>query len=313
MESAYGDILRHGFLPGYTEWTVHGEHTISLPPSQYTNVNVEETFFGQEDIRGLYRNALGINSLPLDNTQLGDITIEGDTEETTKNGDHGEEGVSYKRLLEECDKELYTGCKYSSLSSILHLCHIRCIGGISNKTFSMMLELLRDAFLNLAALPSSAYEANKFTKDLGLVSKMFKSKTTITMQKHKRKQSEMNPPTSHNIQTQSKSFSTNMQTTRQAINNTNHPSSALKATLSSFQPAIRTSFPYTIPQNSSPASFARQAIYDTNHLSSSFQPAIRPSFLYDIRQSSSSSSSSLQAYVRPNVRHNSSSSSSSHS
>nr|GEX08764.1 basic helix-loop-helix leucine zipper transcription factor [Tanacetum cinerariifolium] len=89
MESAHGDILRHGFLPGYTEWTVHGEHTISLPPSQSTNVNVEETFFGQEDIRGLVRNALGINSLPLDNTQLGDITIEGDTEETTKNGDHG--------------------------------------------------------------------------------------------------------------------------------------------------------------------------------------------------------------------------------
>ncbi|GJV88950.1 ribose 5-phosphate isomerase A [Tanacetum coccineum] len=38
----------------------------------------------------------------------------------------------------------------------------------------------------------------------------------------------MNPPTSHNFQTQSKSFSTDMQTTRQAINNTNHPSSALK-------------------------------------------------------------------------------------
>nr|GEZ09399.1 hypothetical protein [Tanacetum cinerariifolium] len=51
------------------------------------------------------------------------------------------------------------------------------------------------------------------------------------MQKHKRKQSEMNPPTSHNIQTQLKAFPTNMQTTRQAINNTNHPSSALKAKL----------------------------------------------------------------------------------
>nr|GEU29538.1 basic helix-loop-helix leucine zipper transcription factor [Tanacetum cinerariifolium] len=101
MESAHGDILRHGFLPGYTEWTVHGEHTISLPPSQSTNVNMEETFFGQEGIRGLVRDALGINSLPFDNTQLGDITIEGDTKEYIENGDHGEEGVSYKRLLEE--------------------------------------------------------------------------------------------------------------------------------------------------------------------------------------------------------------------
>ncbi|GKC11764.1 ribose 5-phosphate isomerase A [Tanacetum coccineum] len=160
----------------------------------------------------------------------------------------------------------------------------------------------------------------------------------------------MNPPTSHNFQTQSKSFPTDMQTTRQAINNTNHPSSALEATFgpslsynmpqnssppssshmqttrqainntnhlsSSFQPAIRPFFPYNMPQNSSPPSSShmqttRQAINNTNHLSSSFQPGIRPSFLYDMRQNSSSSSSSLQASVRPNVHHNSSSSSSS--
>ncbi|GJY50749.1 hypothetical protein Tco_0441596 [Tanacetum coccineum] len=72
VESAHGDILRNGFLPGYTEWNVHGEHTI---------------FFGQEDIIGLVRDAL---------------------------------------------------------------------------------ELLRDTFPHLTALPSSAYEAKKFTKDLGL-------------------------------------------------------------------------------------------------------------------------------------------------
>ncbi|GJT20562.1 tetratricopeptide-like helical domain, DYW domain protein [Tanacetum coccineum] len=58
LESAHGDILRHGFLPGYTEWTVHGEHNISLPPSQSTIVNVEEIGFRQEDIRGLVRDAL---------------------------------------------------------------------------------------------------------------------------------------------------------------------------------------------------------------------------------------------------------------
>nr|GEZ29934.1 ribose 5-phosphate isomerase, type A [Tanacetum cinerariifolium] len=135
---------------------------------------------------------------------------------------------------------------------------------------------------------------------------MFKSKTT--MQNHKRKQSEMNPPTSHNFQTQSKSFSTDMQTTRQVIQNINHPSSALKA---SFGP----SFPYNMPQNSSSSHMqtTRQVINNTNHLSSSFQPAIRPSFLYDMRQNSSSSSSSLQASIGPDVHQNSSSSSSSSS
>nr|GFB36538.1 basic helix-loop-helix leucine zipper transcription factor [Tanacetum cinerariifolium] len=46
----------------------------------------------QEDIRGLVRDALGINSLPLDNTQLGYTTMEGDTKESAENDDHGDEG-----------------------------------------------------------------------------------------------------------------------------------------------------------------------------------------------------------------------------
>ena len=168
LDKAHAHILRYGFLPGYKEWTVHGEHTISLPPSQSSNVNVEETSFGQEDIRGLVRDALGISSLPSDNAELGDTTMEGDTGESTESGSHGDEGLLYKKLLEECDKELYSGCKYSNLSFTLHLYHIKCVGGISNKTFSMILELLRDAFPHLTALPSSANEAKKLTKDLGL-------------------------------------------------------------------------------------------------------------------------------------------------
>lgn len=155
LGKSHGHILRYGFLSGYTEWTVHGEHTISLAPSQSSNVNVEETSYGQEDIRGLVCDALGINSLPLDNTQLGDRTMDGDTGESSESGDHCDEGVLYKKLLGECDKELYSGCKYSNFSFTLHLYHIKCIGGISNKTFSMILELLRDAFPHLTTLPSS--------------------------------------------------------------------------------------------------------------------------------------------------------------
>ncbi|PWA55777.1 hypothetical protein CTI12_AA424830 [Artemisia annua] len=108
LDKAHAHILRYGFLPGYKEWTVHGEHTISLPPSQSSNVNVEETSFGQEDIRGLVRDALGISSLPSDNAELGDTTMEGDTGESTESGSHGDEGLLYKKLLEECDKELYS-------------------------------------------------------------------------------------------------------------------------------------------------------------------------------------------------------------
>ncbi|GJY66935.1 hypothetical protein Tco_0469173, partial [Tanacetum coccineum] len=85
--------------------------------------------------------------------------------ESSKTSDNS---ATYKKLLEECDKELYPGCKYSNLSFTLHLYHIKCIGGVSNKTFDMFLELIRDVFPHLTSLPSSVSEAKKLTKDLGL-------------------------------------------------------------------------------------------------------------------------------------------------
>ncbi|GJX26679.1 uncharacterized protein Tco_0232975 [Tanacetum coccineum] len=80
----------------------------------------------------------------------------------------GEEDIRYKMLLEECEREFYPRCKYSNLSFTLRLYHTKCIGGISNKTFSMILELIKDAFPHLSSLPSSNNEAKKLTRDLGL-------------------------------------------------------------------------------------------------------------------------------------------------
>ena len=82
-----------------------------------------------------------------------------------------DEEIRYKKLkeiLEECEKELYPGCKYSNFSFTLRLYHFKCMGGISNKSFSMILELIKDAFPHLSSLPSSNNEAKKLTHDLGL-------------------------------------------------------------------------------------------------------------------------------------------------
>ncbi|XP_071735244.1 uncharacterized protein [Rutidosis leptorrhynchoides] len=95
----------------------------------------------------------------------GDIS---EPDQNDQNSDHGVKGDTYKKLLEECDKELYPGCKYSNLSFTLHLYHIKCIGGISDKAFGMLLEPLKSTFPHLTSIPSSVSEAKKLTKDLGL-------------------------------------------------------------------------------------------------------------------------------------------------
>lgn len=171
-------------MPGYTIWTFHGEHT-SFPSSQSSSI--PQTSSTHDDIRGLVQDAFGVASMHLENEELRDSTlqrdisqtsgennIEGDVNETSdeeansQQCDPGVEDPRYKFLLKECDKELFVGCKYSNLSFTLRLYHIQCIGGISNKAFGMLLELLRDAFPQLTSLPTSANEVKKLTQDLGL-------------------------------------------------------------------------------------------------------------------------------------------------
>ncbi|KAI9084429.1 hypothetical protein K1719_033619 [Acacia pycnantha] len=57
--------------------------------------------------------------------------------------------------------------KYSKLSFLIKLYHIKCLCGITDKAMSMFLELLRDAFPD-ADIPSSFYEAKKIINRLGL-------------------------------------------------------------------------------------------------------------------------------------------------
>ncbi|XP_071731001.1 uncharacterized protein [Rutidosis leptorrhynchoides] len=171
VETVHAHLLRYGFLPGYTTWTFHGELVVDTPLSHSSTV--QDTSFGQDDIRGLFHDALGVTYLPSDDAHEMDSIVDGDISEPNQNFDHQDsdhsiKGDTYNKLLEESNKELYPGCKYSGLSFTLHLYHIKCIGGISDKAFGMLLELLRNTFPHLTSLPSSVNEAKKLTKDLGL-------------------------------------------------------------------------------------------------------------------------------------------------
>ncbi|PWA92777.1 hypothetical protein CTI12_AA015970 [Artemisia annua] len=54
--TCHGHILRYGFLPGYTNWSVHGETSEPLQPSRPSFV--QNTTFGDDEIRSLVHDAL---------------------------------------------------------------------------------------------------------------------------------------------------------------------------------------------------------------------------------------------------------------
>nr|KYP31798.1 hypothetical protein KK1_047707 [Cajanus cajan] len=78
------------------------------------------------------------------------------------------ESREYYELARDGQEPLYEGCiKYSRLSFLVKLYHIKCLCGISDKAMTMILELLNDAFENVK-IPCSFYEAKKIITKLGL-------------------------------------------------------------------------------------------------------------------------------------------------
>ena len=73
-----------------------------------------------------------------------------------------EDVLKFMKLLEDANQYYYEGCKYfSKLSAIVHLYHMKCFNGWTNKSFTMLLEFLLDF------LSSNAKLSKDWDTDLG--------------------------------------------------------------------------------------------------------------------------------------------------
>ena len=80
-----------------------------------------------------------------------------------------EDALWFMKLLEDANQPCYKGCKhFNKLFVIVHLYHIKCLNGWTNKSFTMLLQFLLDFFPSNAKLPKDFYKAKKIIKDLGL-------------------------------------------------------------------------------------------------------------------------------------------------
>ena len=76
---------------------------------------------------------------------------------------------SFTRWIDEVDKPLYEGCtKFSIFSAIVVLFQLKTLCGWTNKSFTLLLQVLRDMLPSDAKLPKDHYEAKKIVRDLGL-------------------------------------------------------------------------------------------------------------------------------------------------
>jgi len=165
-------LLRDGIVRSYNPWEFHGEKSANEEPIHASQVDKSDgdehqdpmLSMGEEDIDETFAmvnditHARGFHIMD-EFERLGGPEISESPEVLKK----------FARLVREAKKELFLGCeKFSKLEFIVHLLHIKCLCGWSDKSLTMILELLKKAFDFDDTFPKNAYEAKKHTHDRGL-------------------------------------------------------------------------------------------------------------------------------------------------
>ena len=139
----------HGFQLNYTDWIFHGE-------SSSTHHNVNETY-RVDEMTELVHDAFGLQS-----------QNEHDNNDQEKHQEGIDDNASkFFKLLMEANCELFEGCKkYSLLSFIVRLFHMKVLYKWSNISCSLLLQLLKDAFPVNDKFPDSYQKLRKIVSEL---------------------------------------------------------------------------------------------------------------------------------------------------
>ncbi|KAL5760152.1 hypothetical protein ACOSQ2_018990 [Xanthoceras sorbifolium] len=71
-------------------------------------------------------------------------------------------------LFSEARRNLFPGCKLTSLNFVVKLMHLKVLNQWTNKSMDMILDLLKSTFPKGTNIPGLTYDAKKMLKDLGL-------------------------------------------------------------------------------------------------------------------------------------------------
>ncbi|WCJ39818.1 hypothetical protein M5689_020778 [Euphorbia peplus] len=143
-------LITYGIMENYTFWFHHGERRHGHSDEEESEEEEEE-----ED---------GDN----DDDQVEDVVYDLYPDIESNASEPNGEARKFYRLLNDLDQTLYPGCKTSKLHTLVKLLYIKSVGRWSNKSFDMLLQVLKEILPNGSTLPESYYEAKRIIKDLGL-------------------------------------------------------------------------------------------------------------------------------------------------
>ncbi|KAG8367020.1 hypothetical protein BUALT_Bualt16G0029000 [Buddleja alternifolia] len=150
------DLLQYGIIRNYNTWVLHGEELDESDDEEFDfdeeedDDQVEFDEVNNSNPRGNQNEYADIQSM-LEDCYTASTTNSWRGDESLRNENAVPESESDKfmRLLRDADTELYPGCeKFTKLSFVVTLMHLKILSRWSNKSFSMLLEILKKALPN---------------------------------------------------------------------------------------------------------------------------------------------------------------------
>ncbi|XP_038890872.1 uncharacterized protein LOC120080309 [Benincasa hispida] len=165
-------LFMNGMSPSYTQWVYHGEPANLARFQTNISSSIDDRVSREFNVEHDDDEMFGL----LNDLQGSMIKGEGDVddEEDFKDGmptntEERDNSNIFEELIAEARNQFYPGCaKFSLLNFLVRLMHIKVLNDWSNKSFNMLLNLLKDAFPTGASIPVTFYEAKRKLRDLGL-------------------------------------------------------------------------------------------------------------------------------------------------
>jgi hypothetical protein len=179
-------LICRGFQKRYTCWFMHSEKiressgTGKFCDEINENAQISDNF--EFDCNNDYANFENLNNVEVDSCDDDEMTMNIDENvehEFTENledmlrdveGEIGGENYDkFQYLSDESKKPLYPGCTaFTKLSAVLKLLNLKADSGWSDKSFTSLLQLLREMLPNNNELPCTIYQAKKLICPVGL-------------------------------------------------------------------------------------------------------------------------------------------------
>ncbi|CAL5322070.1 unnamed protein product [Camellia sinensis] len=163
-------LYAYGVVTSYTRWVYHGEgfelndnDDSQNENDEYLDNVIEKSNSPNTEVREV------IHDIRSGTTTFGYVGEASSSRNPDLTSSCGGETNKFARLMRDAEQDLYPDCqRFSKLSFMVKLLHLKIFNRWSNKSLTMLLELLKEALPIGETLPCSYNEAKQIIRDLGL-------------------------------------------------------------------------------------------------------------------------------------------------